>query len=104
MSFEIHMYSAVAQAKTADGYTEGQRHPMLVFLRHPQDTDHDLGRAAAAAQRLGWIEVDITKAGTLPPDAADSMDGPIRAAHDAAVETGEGVLVFDAPVRPAPRK
>ncbi|MGQ0700692.1 MAG: hypothetical protein ACT4PZ_20930 [Panacagrimonas sp.] len=104
MSFEIHMYSAVARLETAEPYAVGQRHPMLMFVRQPEDSEHDLAAAAAIATKAGWVEVDITKAGTLPPDAGASMDGPIRAAYVSAVERGEGLMVFETAVRPAPRK
>lgn len=96
MSFEIHMYSAVAKAAT------GQRYPMLVFLRQVAHSEHDLAAAAAAAQNIGWTDVDVTKAGTLPPDASEQMDAPIRAAYAAAVERGVGLMVFETAVQAAP--
>lgn len=104
MSFEIHMYSAVARAFEVERVAQGQHHPMLIFLRQAEDEDHDLGRAAVVAEKRGWTEVDITKAGTLPPDAAAQMEGPILLAYTAAVERGEGLMVYETPVKVAPRK
>lgn len=104
MSFEIHMYSAVARAFEVERVAQGQHHPMLIFLRHAEHEDHDLGRAAAVAEKLGWTEVDITKAGTLPTEAGAQMEGPIRLAYTAAVEHGEGLMVYQTPVKVAPRK
>lgn len=104
MSFEIHMYSAVARAFEVERVAQGQHHPMLIFLRQPAHAEHDLGGAAAVAEKAGWTEVDITKAGTLPPDAGEQMEGPIRLAYAAAVEAGEGLMVFETPVKAAPRK
>lgn len=98
MRFEIHMYSAVAKAAS------GQRHPMLVFLRQAEHSEHDLAAAAAVVQNDGFTEVDITRAGTLPPEAHAQMDGAVRAACAAAVERGAGLMVFEAPVQPAPQK
>lgn len=104
MSFEIHMYSAVARAVTAESFKSGLHHPMLIFLRQAANAQHDLAAAAAIAASAGWTEVDITKAGTLPPDAGAQMEGAIREAYAAAVECGEGLMVFDAAVKAAPRK
>lgn len=104
MSFEIHMYSAVARAVAVASRAPGQHGPMLIFVRQAAGTAHDLAAAAAVATREGWEEVDITKAGVLPDDAGATMDGPIRAAYLAAVDSGSGLMVFDVTVRPAPRK
>lgn len=101
---EIHMFSAVAQAADDGAYAAGERHPMLIFVRQPADCEHDLAAAAAAASREGWIEIDITRAGTLPPDAGESMEEPVLGAYRRAIEDGAGLTVFDAVVRPAPRK
>lgn len=101
---EIHMFSAVAEAGAGCGYPPGERHPMLIFVRQRPGSPHDLAAAAAAAKAAGWREVDITRAGTLPPDAGDAMDPVVKAAHERAVHAGAGLTVFEAVVRPAPRK
>lgn len=104
MNAEIHMYSAVGKVGTVPGCAAGDHHPLLIFLRQNVASEHDLGAAAAAATQRGWNDVDITRAGTLPADAGASMGGAIRDAYEAAVETGEGLMVFAATVQPAPRK
>lgn len=104
MSFEIHMYSAVALATAATVQRAGQHHPLLIFLRQSPNSEHDLARAAGAASAQGWDEVDITRAGTLPADAGEAMEEPVRGAYVRAIEIGEGVLAFPAVVKPAPRK
>lgn len=104
MEYEIHMFSAVAVATSATRFPPGERHPLLVFLRQAVGAGHDLRGAADAAQGAGWLDIDITRAGTLPEDAATSMEENVRAAYHAAVEAGAGLLAFDAVVRPAPRK
>lgn len=104
MSHEIHMFSAVAESATVRDVPAGEHRPMLIFLRQPPGTHHDMASAAAAAQSLGWVEVDITRAGTLPPDAGESMDDAVLAAYRLAVETGVGLNIFAAAVKPAPRK
>jgi len=101
---EIHMFSAVAEAGAGCGFAHGERHPMLIFVRQRPGAPHDLAAAAKAATNSGWREVDITRAGTLPPDAADAMDPVVKAAYDRAVDSGAGLTVFDAVVKPAPRK
>lgn len=103
-SHEIHMFSAVAEAGAGCGFPHGERHPMLIFVRQPRGTAHALAAAAAAASAAGWREVDITRAGTLPPDAGDTMDPVVKAAYDRALDSGAGLTVFDAVVKPAPRK
>lgn len=104
MNFEVHMYSAVALATATSGYPEGERHPLLIFLRQESGSEHDVLRAESAAVGLGWDEVDITRAGTLPSDAGATMEDPVRGAYVAAVECGQGVLAFPDIVQPAPRK
>jgi hypothetical protein len=104
MNHEIHMFSAVAVATATSGFPEGEHHPMLIFVRQPPDTGHDLAAAASVATQAGWIEVDITRAGTLPPDAPESMGEAVCGAYSSAVETGAGMTVFAAVVRAAPRK
>ena len=104
MSFEIHMYSAVAQATDHSGFPAGELHPLLIFLRQASGSDHDTPAAAAAAAKAGWTRVDVTKAGTLPEDAGATMADPVRAAYVSAVEGGAGVMAFDAVVKPAARK
>lgn len=104
MSFEIHMYSAVAVATDRTGFATGERHPLLVFLRQAVASEHDTAGAVKAASQAGWIGVDITKAGTLPDDAGATMADPVRSAYVSAVEGGAGVLAFDAIVKPAPRQ
>ena len=101
---EIHMFSAVAEAGAGCGYPHGERHPMLIFVRQTPGGPHDLPAAAAAAAAAGWREIDITRAGTLPPDASDGMDPIVHAAYARAVASGAGLTVFEAVVRPAPRK
>lgn len=103
-SHEIHMFSAVAEAGAGCGFPHGERHPMLIFVRQRPGTPHALAAAAAAATTAGWREVDITRAGTLPADAADAMDPVVKAAYTRAVDNGAGLTVFDAVVKPAPRK
>lgn len=104
MSFEIHMYSAVAKAVAVANRAPGQHGPMLIFVRQSQGSTHDLAAAAAVATREGWSEVDITKAGVLPADAGEAMDGAIRQAYEAAVQDGTGLMAYEVAVRPAPRK
>ena len=104
MSYEIHMFSAVAQAATVADVPAGEYHPMLIFLRQTPDRSHDLAAAAEVARGLGWVDVDITRAGTLPGDAGESMDEPVLIAYRSAVENGAGLRVFPAVVKPAPRK
>ena len=104
MSFEIQMYSAVAQATERSGFAAGELHPLLIFLRQPPGANHDTPAAAAAASKAGWTRIDVTKAGTLPEDAGASMADPVRAAYVSAVEGGAGVMAFDAVVKPAARK
>ena len=104
MSHEIHMFSAVAEAGAGCGFPPGERHPMLIFVRQSPGSEHDLSAAAAAATHAGWHEIDITRAGTLPPDAADAMDPTVLAAYRRAVEGGAGLTVFEAVVKAAPRK
>lgn len=101
---EIHMFSAVAEATADAPYAAGECHPMLIFVRQVAGSEHDLAAAAAAAAQQGWIEIDITRAGTLPPDAGESMEEPLLGAYRDAVENGRGLTVFEATVRPAPRK
>jgi hypothetical protein len=101
---EIHMFSAVAEAGAGCGFAHGERHPMLIFVRQPPGSAHDLAAAAAAANAAGWREVDITRAGTLPPDASDAMDPTVQAAYARAVDVGAGLTVFEAVVEAAPRK
>ena len=98
------MYSAVALATATSGYPEGERHPLLIFLRQEARSEHDMLRAESAAVGLGWDEVDITRAGTLPVDAGATMQEPVRGAYVAAVEGGQGVLAFPDVVKPAPNK
>lgn len=104
MKDEVHMYSAVALATATSGYPEGERHPLLIFLRQAARSEHDLLRAESAAVGLGWNEVDITRAGTLPDDAGATMQEPLRSAYRAAINDGQGVLAFPDVVREAPRK
>ncbi len=104
MSHEIHMFSAVAESASVEDVPAGEHHPMLIFLRQSPGREHDLAAAAAAAQSQGWVEVDITRAGTLPQDAGDAMDAPVLEAYRRAVDTGAGLKVFAAVVKPAPRK
>lgn len=103
-SHEMHMFSAVAEAGAGCGFPPGERHPMLIFVRQRPGSAHDLAAAAAAAGAAGWREIDITRAGTLPPDASDAMDPVVQAAYARAVETGAGLTVFEAVVKAAPRK
>jgi hypothetical protein len=104
MSFEIHMYSAVAQAAERSGFPAGELHPLLIFLKQAPGTAHDTPAAAFAASKAGWTRVDVTKAGTLPEDAGATMQDPVRAAYVSAVEGGVGVMAFDAVVKAAARK
>ncbi len=101
---EIHMFSAVAEAGADCAYPNGERHPLLIFVRQAPGHAHDMGAAAAAATREGWIEVDITRAGTLPFDASDSMEPRVLEAYRRAVRNVTGMVVFEAVVKPAPRK
>lgn len=104
MSFEVHLYAAVAMAESAESHAAGQRHPMLVFLRQPVGTEHDLPAAAAVAESAGWVEVDFTKAGVLPAEAEPTMDEGFRTHYLAALDAGHSLLVYDSVVRPAPQK
>lgn len=103
MEHEIHLYMAVAQAAHAPPYQSGNCHPLLVFLRHPVGAEHDLGAAAALAMDAGWIQVDITKAGTLPQDAQAEMEEPFASRYRAAMQDGAALLIYDTVVKPAPR-
>lgn len=104
-AIEIHMFSAVARATQAvAGRTPGQHHPLLIFVRQAADTEHDLAAAAAVAESQGWDGVDITRAGTLPPDAEAQMQEPLLGVYRAALQDGRGLIAFEAVVRPAPRK
>lgn len=101
MSFEIHMYMAVALATEACGALCGERHPMLVFLRQTA-AEHDLTGAEAVVLEAGWSEVDITRAGTLPVDAPEQMDALFRSHYETALRDGWSLLVYDTVVQPAP--
>ncbi|MGQ0529872.1 MAG: hypothetical protein ACT4PG_08695 [Panacagrimonas sp.] len=103
MGFEIHMYMAVAKANTASGYTSGECHPALVFLRQPEGSEHDLSAAERVLLEAGWDEVDFTKAGTLPKDAQQDMTEPFGSRYRSAVELGQALLIYDTVVKPAPR-
>jgi hypothetical protein len=99
---QIHLYAAVACARAVPDRRAGDRHPLLVFLRQPPGAAHDLAAAAAVAQAAGWTEVDITRAGILPPDAGEQAQGPYVEPYGAAWRDGAAMLVYDAVVAPAP--
>ncbi len=103
MEFEIHLYMAVARAAHAPPYRSGDRHPVLVFLRHPIGSAHDLSAAESVALEAGWTEVDFTKAGTLPSDAQAEMEEPFASRYRSAMQNGAALLVYDTVVKPAPR-
>lgn len=103
--FEVHMFSAVARASArTPGRTPGHHHPLLIFVRQPAGSDHDLAAAAATAAAQGWDEVDITRAGTLPPDVETQIQEPVRSVYLATLAQGRAMVAFDAVVQPAPRK
>ena len=101
-SDQIHLYAAVACAHTVPDRRAGDRHPLLVFLRQPLGAAHDLAAAAAVARAAGWTEVDITRAGILPPDAGAQAQGPYVEPYGTAWRDGAAMLVYDAVVAPAP--
>ncbi|MGQ0622149.1 MAG: hypothetical protein ACT4QA_19920 [Panacagrimonas sp.] len=104
MEFEIHMYLAVGKAADGAAYPRDELHPMLIFLRQPTGSEHDLSVAESVALASGWTELDFTKAGTLPDDAQDQMEESFRACYRAAAEMGEAIMVYPAAVRPAKGK
>lgn len=93
MSTEIHMFLAVAQAAAPGRYPLGERHPMLIFVRQAPGSEHDFAAAEAAALKAGWADVDFTKAGTLPPEAA-AADEPFRSCYAAALADGDAIMVY----------
>lgn len=103
MSFEIHMYMAVARAETTEKYPAGERHPVLVFLRQREHAEHDFSAAESVASEAGWAEVDFTKAGILPAEAEETMEEVFRSHYRAALNVGKSLLVYETVVRPAPR-
>lgn len=103
MSSEIHLYMAVARSATAEPYPAGERHPVLVFLRQAEHSEHDFPAAETVAVKAGWSDVDFTKAGILPAEAEATMDERFRSHYRAALNDGDSLLVYDTVVRPAPR-
>jgi hypothetical protein len=98
---EVHMFSAVAKATPASGWPEGELHPLLVLVRQSRHEEHDFGRAESLVAGLGWVDIDITRAGTLPDDARQTMDARMRTCYDTALSDGGAVLVYANVVRPA---
>lgn len=101
MSSEIHLYMAVARSGTAVPYPAGERHPVLVFLRQAEHSEHDFPAAETVAVEAGWSDVDFTRAGTLPADAEPTMEAVFRSHYRAALSDGASLLVYDTVVRPA---
>lgn len=99
---EIHMFLAVARCATEGRYPVGEHHPMLVFIRQEPATDHDFNAAELAALRGGWTEIDFTRAGTLPPEAAQQTDEPFASCYAEAVAKGYALMVYNTSVQPRP--
>ncbi|HEX4873058.1 MAG TPA: hypothetical protein VFV27_12165 [Nevskiaceae bacterium] len=104
--FDMHLFSAVARSAdpARSHQPQGQRHPLLLFLRQPPGQDHDFDRAAALVAAAGWDEVDFTRAAVLPADAAEQPVEPYHGCYLDAVRLGHGLLVYATPVQVAPRK
>lgn len=100
--FEIHMFMAVARVARAGRFPVGEHHPMLVLLRQHAGSDHDFDAAELAVLRGGWTEIDFTKAGTLPPEAAQQTDEPFASCYAEALRDGSSLMVYDTIVEPKP--
>ncbi len=100
--YEIHMFMCVAKVARAGRYPLDEHHPILVLIRQPAGCDHDMDAAELAVLRGGWTEIDFTRAGTLPPEAAQQTDEPFRSCYLEAVEKGSSLMVYDTIVTPKP--
>ena len=93
----VHMYrgSGRAEADHPDGYTEGARHAMLVFLAGFSD-QYDWARAEQVAQAQGWRDVEFTKAGKITTEAIADQDPTLRERYAAALADGSALVVYAA--------
>jgi hypothetical protein len=103
MTDEVHLFMAVARAASTGRYPAGEHHPMLVFVRQRAGDDHDWAAAELVALRGGWTEIDFTKAGILPPEAADQPEEPFRSCYAEAVAQGSSIMVYETVVQPKPQ-
>ena len=98
--FEIHVFlaNATSSSMAITGFTDGNRHALILFKRQATETDHDFEAADEHLVSQGWKIVEITKAGTLTPESLNGKDADFCHAYEAALDAGNSIIVYRDPI------
>lgn len=93
---EIHVFTGSAVSlSSATGYSAGERHALMVFLRQPVGSDHDWASAETLVAAESWGEVLLERGGTVGPDSAI---GDFSEMYQAALSNGGSIVVYSDPL------
>ncbi|MGH9872877.1 MAG: hypothetical protein ACRD9S_10475 [Pyrinomonadaceae bacterium] len=97
---EIHLFFGIASAGQDSrlGYSAGERHAILVFLRQPANTEPNWEQAKSYVEGEGWNKVDLQKASKVDPKTlVDNPDG--KKSYEEAMSNGKAMIVYSDPVK-----
>ncbi|MCT2398858.1 hypothetical protein [Novosphingobium mangrovi (ex Huang et al. 2023)] len=87
------MYLAAGVAETAAKYRPGAKHAMLIYV-YTDNLDAAAEDAVEAAERNGWVHLELRRAKELDPDPSEIADDILRDAAQCAVSEGSAIVVY----------
>lgn len=99
MTQNLFVFVAQGVASEHSGYRAGGRHALLIYSTNPT-LEGAREAAVAFAHDSGWLHVETQRAKATSSDTDLIVDPILRAAAEAALREGQGLVVYQNELRP----
>ena len=94
----VFLGEAQASANNAFDYPEGERHPIVAFLRQDRDSTPNFDLAQRELSARGWQNVSLKQAALFDKERLNSVHPHAGASFEDALRDGFAAIAFSEPI------
>jgi hypothetical protein len=90
----LFLGTATANEDNPHGYSAGEKHAVLLFLRQDKGSAPNWSKAKTSLGEKGWSDIVLSEASPIAPGALSSFHSDALASYKDALKDGFAALVF----------
>ena len=97
MDNEIHLFlgSGCITTESKTTYQVGDRHPILLYLKQPKNSEFDETKANKLVNESGLNQIEFSKAGVLDISKVTDKN---KEYYDSAMRVGSTLIIYSDPI------
>jgi len=90
----LFLGTATADEDNPHGYSAGEKHAVLLFLRQDKGSAPNWSNAEDELEKKGWSDIVLSEASPIAPETLNSVHSDALGSYEDAVKDGFAALVF----------